>query len=976
MSEADVHFEFYRYVQNAIDENPRRGSITFSHARPEYGEGIPGRADIVIFDDDNEPVLVIEAKRPEGGADRDIDPYSRDVIQQAFRYAGGLGSPYFCTFNGSRLVIFNTYEEGVPLLQRSTKAYTISNLEEFADTLLDEIADINQGHADWDTLDTVFIERVNSLHEYLTPRIEESLTNHLEDDEDFRSSFVDWTGAQGFDYNNAGSAERADIRREFAIQSAYLLVNKIIFYKILENSPTYAEDVTPLEVRSSHIREDLEEAFSELVENVDFEAIYEHDEIYSEIPLDEVAEKIQAFISELDNQDLSQFDSDVIGRIYEGVIPAERRREMGEYYTPPAICELIVRLTVDEPDDVVFDPAVGSGGFMVSAYSRLRSMLAEPKGSHNRILDQLYATEINRFPAHLTAINLALQDLSSYTEEVNVEVSDFFDVKPENLRLGRQRASAEGGETDQEVVEELGGFNAIVANPPYIRQENIDNKDKVRSHLSNRNIDGEYISRRSDIYAYFITHGTQFLNEGGDLGFITSDRWLDTQYGEDVQQFILENYEVRAIIKFDRQVFDDALVDSSVIILRRQFDESERDSNVAKFIRLKEELDIEDIASLVEQETEPNKLISNEDYRLVTRKQSALHHEKKWNVFFFAPPIYFDLDAHPKVVELSEISEVNRGVTTGANKFFTGHTEEMEDLGLGPYTSYALKATGQVDTIKVTKEDAMEWSILDVHDITKDVTEDNADFGTTDEEQVKEWLDENDHDALLEYIRWGEDNNYHNRRTLSNRDVWFDLGILARPKILSTMFTWRTHRVFWNEAEAPTSDQFYYVRPHGEIDEKLLAALLNSRTVWLSNELKGRRAGGQGMTRLQTKVYETEQWTVPDPRGISDEAAQEIKEAFEDLMEKEKEFDEPELEDTKEERDKLDRKILETLELRDNFEELKEAIDAMLQMRDEGAGKLTSVLVGRKGREEAGSEVIDLPGVEEARESTTLGDFQ
>jgi len=53
------------------------------------------------------------------------------------------------------------------------------------------------------------------------------------------------------------------------------------------------------------------------------------------------------------------------------------------------------------------------------------------------------------------------------------------------------------------------------------------------------------MSSYSDIYAYFITHGTEFLADGGDFGFITSDRWLDTQYGEDVQQFLLDNYEMR-----------------------------------------------------------------------------------------------------------------------------------------------------------------------------------------------------------------------------------------------------------------------------------------------------------------------------------------------------------------------------------------------------------------------------------------------
>jgi len=979
MSEADIHFDFYTYLKNAIDDGPNRGEIIYGDVRAEYSDGISGRADIVVFDNNDDPVFVVEAKRPEDKASRETDPYATDVVRQAFGYAGDLGAPFFCTYNEKRMVVFDAFQEGIPLLERSQKSYSISDPAEFADTLLDEISRLAEGERKWDPIDDVFMERVNSLHEYMTPRVKDELVTHLKEDEDFREDFQEWTAAQGTEYPEPDDDEeeqRQGVQQEFAEQAAYLTINKIIFYKILENSPTYSEDIDPLAVSPHRVQEDLEDFFQHLVDEVDFEAIYDHDEIYSEIPLDSVESKLRDFIIELDDYDLNQFNSDVIGRIYEGVIPAERRRAMGEYYTPPAICDLIIRLTVQESDDKVLDPACGTGGFLVSSYHRLQEMLPESAGSHERILNQLSGVEINRFPAHLTAINLAIRDLTSYTEEVDVEIKDFFDVKKYQMIGNREKAGAGGSESQEGISGQRSGYDAIVGNPPYIRQENISDKDKVRDHLDSDEIDAEYISKRSDVYAYFLTHGTQFLDEGGDFGFITSDRWLDTQYGEDVQQFMLENYEIRAIIKFDRQVFDDALVDSSVFILRRQSDESERDSNVAKFIRLKKELDIEDIAGLVEQETEPNKLISNEDYRLVTRKQSALPHENKWNVFFFAPPIYFDLNAHPEVVELSEIAEVSRGITTGANPWFFGHTEEMNKLGLGPYTSYALKATGQVETIEVTDDDAEEWSLLDIHDLVEEATEDSADFGTTEEKKVKEWLKENNHDSLLEYVEWGEDKEYNTRSSVKNRDVWFDLGKLPRPKILSTMFTWRTHRVFWNEAEAPTSDQFYYVRPHGDIDEKLLAALLNSRAVWLSNELKGRRAGGQGMTRLQTKVYETEQWTVPNPRDFSDHSAEEIKSAFDDLMEKEKSFEESTLEATKEERNRLDRAILETLGMGESLEELKEAVDAMLEMREGGAGELTNVLVGRKGRKEAGSEIIELPGVEEARESTTLGEFR
>ena len=192
MSEADIHFEFYRHLMNAIEDEPCRNGVEFGDVRPEYGDGIDGFADIVLFNESGDPVVVIEAKAPSESSQsrREVDPYSPDVIRQGFRYAGNLGVPYFCTFNGERLVVFDSYEEGIPLLERSTKSYEISSLDAFAGTFLDEIARIRAGDARWDASDDAFIERIQSLHEKTTPELQDSLADHLEEDEAFRTDFM------------------------------------------------------------------------------------------------------------------------------------------------------------------------------------------------------------------------------------------------------------------------------------------------------------------------------------------------------------------------------------------------------------------------------------------------------------------------------------------------------------------------------------------------------------------------------------------------------------------------------------------------------------------------------------------------------------------------------------------------------------------------------------------------------------------
>lgn len=238
---------------------------------------------------------------------------------------------------------------------------------------------------------------------------------------------------------------------------------------------------------------------------------------------------------------------------------------------------------------------------------------------------------------------------------------------------------------------------------------------------------------------------------------------------------------------------------------------------------------------------------------------------------------------------------------------------------------------------------------------------------------MKEWFEANGHGLLAEYIRWGEQKGYHERSSSSARDIWFDLGELPRPSMLHTQFTWREHRIIWNEARATATNQFHCIATDSDVPEKVLAGVLNSRMTWLVKELLSRRTPGQGMTRIQTMVYETEQLIVADPRQMTTGDHERIVEAFESLMQKEDQSTLDEGPSAKEpERDELDRTVLAAVGLEDRLDELKTAVQAMVAARERGAGKHTRVLVDRPEEK----EVVDLAGVSEARESTTLGDFE
>lgn len=226
--EARVHFELYRYLANAIVTEPGVGGSRYVRVEPEYNvDG--GFADIVVFDERG-PNLVIEAKREEAGRyRRDIDPYSPKVIEQAFGYAGRLGADYFATFNGQMLVLFQTWERGRHLMERKSRAYRITNLEAFASHLLKEVRQLEAGVLQWDPLDRAFVERLGEFHRRLRRELAVSVRDSLRN-EAFSTAFEEWSRDQGW------ALPEQEIRQRFATQASYLLMNKLVFHKVLEDS--------------------------------------------------------------------------------------------------------------------------------------------------------------------------------------------------------------------------------------------------------------------------------------------------------------------------------------------------------------------------------------------------------------------------------------------------------------------------------------------------------------------------------------------------------------------------------------------------------------------------------------------------------------------------------------------------------------------------------------------------------------------
>jgi len=84
-------------------------------------------------------------------------------------------------------------------------------------------------------------------------------------------------------------------------------------------------------------------------------------------------------VSKLAPFDLSTITSDVFKGLYQGLVDPETRHDLGEYYTPDWLAQMLVQeLLQKEPNATLLDPSCGSGTFLAAAISNKRQVLKEP----------------------------------------------------------------------------------------------------------------------------------------------------------------------------------------------------------------------------------------------------------------------------------------------------------------------------------------------------------------------------------------------------------------------------------------------------------------------------------------------------------------------------------------------------------------------------------------------------------------------
>ncbi len=394
----------------------------------------------------------------------------------------------------------------------------------------------------------------------------------------------------------------------------------------------------------------------------------------------------------------------------------EVRKAGGVYYTPEYIVDYIVANTVGEaikgktPDEIVnikiLDPACGSGSFLLGAYKYLlnyhkeyflKNKTKKYMGSRYEIIDEsgnlalwvrkqilinnIFGVDIDSNAVEVAKLSLLLK---SFEDSFNVNEYGQGSLLNEkilpsldnNIKCGNSLIGNDFYESHLDLddatlykincfdwnskfrdIMKTGGFDVVIGNPPYVQIQGMEKELKEGYKEANYK---NYIST-GDIYQLFFEKSLDVLKIGGIVGMITSNKWMQANYGAVTRDYFYRNANVNGVIDLGGGRFKGATVDTNIILYSKKDDEIKinepREFKAIKFYDDLSELNnIQFKNDIIVADKDKQWLIMNNIENSIFNKVRQFKSLKNWGV------------------------QINYGIKTGFNEAFIIDEETKNNL--------------------------------------------------------------------------------------------------------------------------------------------------------------------------------------------------------------------------------------------------------------------------------------------------------
>ena len=362
--------------------------------------------------------------------------------------------------------------------------------------------------------------------------------------------------------------------RILRLGAAFLFINQILFYSLLSRESQRIGDgrYPNLALEDAGSPEKLQTYFDKVREQ-DYEPIYgiKVSQLFkgqkSRLACKDVVTAILALSPKIKSIDLA-------GQVFQTLIPFEIRKPLGAHYTNPNAAALLAACTVSSADDLVMDPACGSGTLLVASYKRKLLLARGDRFEIHRkfVEEQITGIDAMAFSGHLAAVNLALQQPLMETEHVRIGTIDSTLLRPgsivpttgealpsefqqttmetdfENLEIPTRTRTVRLGRSEAKEFS-VNPVDIVIMNPPFTSWDNMDSeyRDALSDRFSRTSKYKPLIFFKPSQQLFFLFLADIFLKSEGRIGAVLPLTTFTAKSFHPFIQYFLKHYSVEAI---------------------------------------------------------------------------------------------------------------------------------------------------------------------------------------------------------------------------------------------------------------------------------------------------------------------------------------------------------------------------------------------------------------------------------------------
>lgn len=362
-------------------------------------------------------------------------------------------------------------------------------------------------------------------------------------------------------------------------------------------------------------------------------------------------------------------------------------------------------------------------------------------------------------------------------------------------------------------------FDIIVGNPPYIRYQYFKKEQQKEAERIFNRAKLKY-SMLMNSWCSFLVGCTYLLKENGKLGFVLPAELLQVSHAKLIRDYLIDNFIKISIVSFKKLIFDSVQQDVVLLLCQKGHGVSH----------------IEYI------ETEDDRSLKRINLHKLKNPQKNIHSSLKWTTYFLEQrelDFLEEIRNRKDLCQISHLANVEVGITTGANEFFTVNKKIIDEYNL---SEYAYPLVGR--SVLVNGITFNDQKIL--YNINNNSNANILRF--------PKLIELKKNPEAMRYIEYGVREGFSSRYKCRIREEW---QIIPSVSLSNAFFSRRNNkyaRMILNEAGAYTTDTMHRVHIKNEINKKAFISSYYNSLSFCFVEINGRSFGGGALELMPSEV--------------------------------------------------------------------------------------------------------------------------